>query len=35
MVSVSGKMDGPVVKNIMTLGSCASIVGAEVMSFNE
>ncbi|PNW88124.1 hypothetical protein CHLRE_01g015250v5 [Chlamydomonas reinhardtii] len=35
MVSVSGKMDGPVVKNIMTLGSCASIVGAEVMSFND
>lgn len=30
-VTVQGK--GPQIKNIMTLGSCASIVGAEVMAF--
>lgn len=35
MVSVSGRTEGPVVKNVMTLGSCAPIVGAEVMSFKE
>lgn len=32
MVTVQGQ-DQPVVKNVMTLGSCASIVGAEVMAF--
>eukprot|EP00195_Chlamydomonas_chlamydogama_P002057 CAMPEP_0202920478 /NCGR_PEP_ID=MMETSP1392-20130828/76878_1 /ASSEMBLY_ACC=CAM_ASM_000868 /TAXON_ID=225041 /ORGANISM="Chlamydomonas chlamydogama, Strain SAG 11-48b" /LENGTH=1079 /DNA_ID=CAMNT_0049613975 /DNA_START=162 /DNA_END=3401 /DNA_ORIENTATION=+ len=32
MISVQGKSQ-PAVRNIMTLGSCASIVGAEVMSF--
>ncbi len=32
MVTVQGS-DHPIVKNVMTLGSCASIVGAEVMSF--
>ncbi|GIL73849.1 hypothetical protein Vretimale_5040 [Volvox reticuliferus] len=35
MVSVSGRTKGPVVKNIMTLGSCAQIVGSEVMSFTD
>ncbi len=34
MVSVQGRSAGPVVKNIMTLGTCAPIVGAEVMSFS-
>lgn len=34
MVSVQGRSQGPVVKNIMTLGTCAPIVGAEVMSFS-
>lgn len=33
MVTVQGS-DTPLVRNVMTLGSCASIVGAEVMSFD-
>lgn len=33
MVTVQGQAT-PVVKNVLTLHSCASIVGAEVMSFN-
>ena len=32
LLTVQGQ-DTPVVRNVMTLGSCASIVGAEVMSF--
>ncbi|KAG1677462.1 hypothetical protein FOA52_001918 [Chlamydomonas sp. UWO 241] len=34
MVTVQGK-DTPAVRNVMTLKSCASIVGAEVMSFEK
>lgn len=34
MVTVQGQ-SSPVVRNVMTLGTCASIVGAEVMSFQE
>ena len=33
MVTVQGEST-PTVKNVMTLKSCAAIVGAEVMSFN-
>lgn len=33
MVTVQGEST-PIVKNVMTLKSCAAIVGAEVMSFN-
>lgn len=33
MVTVQGEST-PIVKNVMTLNSCAAIVGAEVMSFN-
>lgn len=32
MVSVTGKLD-PIVRNVMTLDTCAGIVGAQVMSF--
>ncbi len=32
LVTVHGQ-SSPVVKNIMTLNTCASIIGAEVMSF--
>lgn len=34
MVTVQGS-DTPIVRNVMTVGTCASIVGAEVMSFEK
>ncbi len=33
MVTIQGETT-PIVKNVMTLDSCAAIVGAEVMSFS-
>ncbi len=34
MVTLQGQ-SSPIVRNVMTLGTCASIVGSEVMCFDE